>query len=612
MREKLRTVVRAFGYSAWLLATFVAGAGVASASLADRPVDWYPGTAHVHTTYSQWDKQYGYGDQQGPSVVSMVRAAGYAGLRWVMVTDHEEMFIWDSLEDALSLPGPLEHAQERWALMAEDCGVAEEWWSRYAGRRGLLPLLVMPGEEAGSVDFADAFSSHGHYLTYDISHFADSGTYLECQDMIDAASAAGGFGFIAHPNGGNYLDIELGTLLDWEGWGTTGYTGVEVINADDEQHAYTSPGGLWDQGLTGEVPDRISGVIPSTTHVGIAGSDAHWPQDVDASVTYVAMPSGLTKTGLVDGLKSGRCVATNGPVLVTAEIGTVGIGEQATLDYGEEPTLQVSWWSDIRAADWDLWVRVIGRDGRNLLRDGSDAYHMSRRVSDGTVSIPLAAFTEDGYVRVEATAQFQTQVNKRKTRPTTCTVFTNPIWVKVGPSETRLVDIFPRSVSGENGVYLQYREPDGSYTDLTWFSDYNFRTPGTPWNIPVTFIADRVLDAGIALPAPGVIQAHPSAPVQCWYRRDNTIRVVPILSAGAGGVRVRGQAFRTQGSMRFYIYKGESGFSTPLWEAWDGGDFDLTVPMSPGEALFFAVDAGPDDVSDWSFWRDIRFQEFAW
>ncbi|MEK7674817.1 MAG: LamG-like jellyroll fold domain-containing protein [Verrucomicrobiota bacterium] len=167
----------------------------------------------------------------------------------------------------------------------------------------------------------------------------------------------------------------------------------------------------------------------------------------------------------------------------------------------------------------------------------------------------------------------------------------------VSGTETRLVDYFPKTSQGEHGIFLQYLRSDGTYENLINTGDYAFTTPGMPWNIPRVEVSDF---------NSGSIYVNPSAVVQVGAERDAIMRVT--LWGDYGRVRVRGHAEKTGGSMRFYVYQGAGNYAAPLWQAWDGGAFDLTVPYLEGDQLFFAVDAGPNDVNDWAFWRDIRFQ----
>lgn len=157
-----------------------------------------------------------------------------------------------------------------------------------------------------------------------------------------------------------------------------------------------------------------------TTHVGIGNSDAHWPDDVGRSKTYVYIEDDdITPDHVFDALFEGKCVASNGPLLV-CQLGDAGIGDVAVVEEGSNPTLQIEWKSSLLMSSVD----IIGKDGvvlrhigsrdlaRSVVREGN-SWH-------GTYNTTLPAFTESGYVRLVGTAG-NTQA------------FTNPIWVKLSP-----------------------------------------------------------------------------------------------------------------------------------------------------------------------------------
>jgi len=168
----------------------------------------------------------------------------------------------------------------------------------------------------------------------------------------------------------------------------------------------------------------------------------------------------------------------------------------------------------------------------------------------------------------------------------------------VQPVETALYDLFPKQQQGENGIYLQYLSPDGSYTDLVCIGDYVFGTPGTPWNLPAVYRSPYYSES---------LLAHPTAVTQCGADRDPVIRVT--LDGGYGSVRVTGSAQTASwGDVRYYIYKGAANYSQPIWNAQGGGSFDLSIGYSDGEELFFATDACGADYNDWANWCSVRFQ----
>jgi len=168
----------------------------------------------------------------------------------------------------------------------------------------------------------------------------------------------------------------------------------------------------------------------------------------------------------------------------------------------------------------------------------------------------------------------------------------------VQTSQTRLVDFFPRTQQGENGIYLQSRGPAGEYYDLTNVADYGFLTIGTQWNLP---------DLGVVSFDNGEISAHPAHTLAVGVDRDPVMRVT--LNGNFGSVRITGNAYTANvGEVRYYIYKGENGYNTPIWQSMGAGSFDFVLSYIAGEQIFFATDAGSSDGGDWARWTDIRFQ----
>jgi PKD repeat protein len=172
----------------------------------------------------------------------------------------------------------------------------------------------------------------------------------------------------------------------------------------------------------------------------------------------------------------------------------------------------------------------------------------------------------------------------------------------VNAQSTQVFDVranFPHVASGENGVYVQILS-NGGYSDLPNVADSYFEI----WDngFPVPQIAGYTYYS--STPSPNTILAHPSAITQCGLEADAIIRVT--IPGIGGQVRVTGNGgMESGGSVRFYIYKGADQYNNPIWEAWNGGSFDFTIPYTSGEQIFFATDAGPDDYSDWAEWTDL-------
>jgi hypothetical protein len=88
---------------------------------------------------------------------------------------------------------------------------------------------------------------------------------------------------------------------------------------------------------------------------------------------------------------------------------------------------------------------------------------------------------------------------------------------------------------------------------------------------------------------------------------DAIIRVP--LNGGYEAVVVSGRAWIASGAdVRHYIYRGAGNWRAPLWETWSADTaFNVTIPYSPGDELFFATDSGSSPYDAWAHW-DIRFQ----
>ncbi|NTW01387.1 MAG: CehA/McbA family metallohydrolase [Oscillochloris sp.] len=119
----------------------------------------YPGALHIHTIYSDGTGTY-------PEVIAAAQAAG---LRWIIVTDH------DSLEGA-----------------------------SFAGWHD--GLLVIVGHEISP--------RHNHFLALNVNSVVSN--QLPPQDFIDEVYAGGGFGVIAHPD--ERVENSLKQIYPWDDW----------------------------------------------------------------------------------------------------------------------------------------------------------------------------------------------------------------------------------------------------------------------------------------------------------------------------------------------------------------------------------------------------------
>jgi hypothetical protein len=137
-----------------------------------------PGALHMHTTFS---------DGSG-SVDDLARAAQQAGLRWIIITDHDTL---------AALP------QAGW----------------------MHNVLVIVGHEITP--------DHNHFLALNVPHVVSNN--LPPQEFIDQVYAAGGFGIIAHPD--EMVRNSFKDIYRWDDWAIDGpsqragrVVGIELWN----------------------------------------------------------------------------------------------------------------------------------------------------------------------------------------------------------------------------------------------------------------------------------------------------------------------------------------------------------------------------------------------
>jgi hypothetical protein len=124
---------------------------------------YYPGALHMHTIAS---------DGTG-TVEHVARSARDAGLRWIMITDHDTL-----------APKP------------------DEGW--------LHDVLVIVGHEITP--------DRNHFLALNVDEVIDN--TLAPQDFVDAVYARGGFGIIAHPD--ERVQNHFKDIYRWEDWAVDG------------------------------------------------------------------------------------------------------------------------------------------------------------------------------------------------------------------------------------------------------------------------------------------------------------------------------------------------------------------------------------------------------
>ena len=341
---------------------------------------WYPGDAHIHSSYS--------GLESWRSVQSIAGDARGFGLDWIILTDHS---YW------LDSSG--------WEQERQEC--SEETTADFS---------CVCGEELSVYD-GGFLDGSAHYLCYGISEFIPNtgvNPYLldfvpdtpTAQDAIANVNAQGGAGFIAHPHSSPF---------SWDRWDLSGYTGLEVWN------------GPWDEYDQATLDSWVELLLEERHVTGMANSD--WHSVTNGGVyeptvwTYLYLSS-LTENDIIHALKNGHAIMTNGP-LVTFDI-TNERGDKAIIGdsiSGFALTLNMTWESTVGSGLSGIIRRIsvfLGEVGENSEKEiyrvepdtwqtwGTEAIDLSRMVPQES----------DFYIRVEASADYG---EKR--------AYTNPIWV---------------------------------------------------------------------------------------------------------------------------------------------------------------------------------------
>lgn len=193
----------------------------------------YPGALHIHTIYS---------DGTG-TVEHVVAAARKAGLRWIIITDHNT----------------LDHRPH------------EGWHD---------DVLVIAGQEITP--------DHNHFLALNVDAVIDHSA--PPQDFIDQVYARGGFGIIAHPD--ERVANSFKDIYRWDDWHVDGPreragrpVGIELWNVMSDWGEHLTPRTkellffLPHMGLSGPTPDVLAWWdrlnVAGRRTFGVGGVDVH-------------------------------------------------------------------------------------------------------------------------------------------------------------------------------------------------------------------------------------------------------------------------------------------------------------------------------------------------
>ena len=344
----------------------------------------YIGSIHLHTTCSDG----------AASHLEVAGIAAQAGLDFLIVTDHNAF--------ASGLDG---------------------WCD---------DVLLLVGEEINDSRLDPAAN---HYLALDIKRHVP-GDSASSQDIIDAVSAQGGFGFIAHPfEHSPPFTREPG--LPWIDWQVTGYTGLEIWNYMSEFKSYLHdlPRALLfilcpQAAITGPFPETLAKwdeLLPVRRTAAISGTDAHgntytlgplrrallpYEHCFKALRTHILASEPLNRDLEHDrkvvytALKAGRSFVAYDAIGDATGFRFQGSSDQVTATVGEEISL---------AREVSFEIESPLRADLQLLRDG-------RVVAQQRGKTLRYSTRETGVYRVEA--------YRRRLLKSRGWVFTNPIYVR--------------------------------------------------------------------------------------------------------------------------------------------------------------------------------------
>jgi hypothetical protein len=160
-----------------------------------------------------------------------------------------------------------------------------------------------------------------------------------------------------------------------------------------------------------------------------------------------------------------------------------------------------------------------------------------------------------------------------------CFVVQTVCAVQISTNTINLSDLFPKQTQGENGIWLQARSPGTSdYTDLINGGNYAWISPGYYNSAPKIYRGSGYNSNRMF--------ALPSTTQNDGLYRDTVMRVQ--IENDVSLLEIYGATGNDAYELTSFIYKGADNWNNPLWvQTWVGAWFDLKIPVSAGDELFF-------------------------
>lgn len=391
-----------------LLSIFlVAGKAVADLPKPDATsTGYYSGDAHLHTSQSKDAELF----HPFTDVNDMVTAAKRESLNWIAITDHSEVITgmfskspWDVFEP------------DEWQSQQEDIAVVTDF-------------PVISGEEI-TMGNGNDLETQGHFLGYGLNNLvqtlydASDPSLKLAQGSLNEVRNQGVFGYIAHP----YRFGALFSFMDAEPWKLWNLVpenediikGIELLHASHE--APTATVNTWDKKL--QQGKKFFAIGNSDAHQ--AGASSIIYPVVGEAFTYVKTNGALTKDSILEALKSGHSVVSNGP-FIDVKVAGKGPGETVNAQVGDNLQIVVEWNSNQELKKIEVFDQTTNTAGKPT--------PINTLAATGFTGSTIDAYTvtEDGYIRVKEEA-----VNGK-------VAYSNPVFVQI-PGSSQESKIFQQT-----------------------------------------------------------------------------------------------------------------------------------------------------------------------
>lgn len=389
--------------------------------------NWHPGDTHYHSSYTDNIVEFGF------PVEATVEAGKAIGLDWNAITDHS----FDLGDSKTADPN------HKWNALKSDV-------SSYTTDSYRLIL----GEEVscyGHENPPDPQVPRGvvHFLVFGMENFNDiRGTGLDfvpgghdeplcddptwnLEDVIDIVNSQGGVSYAAHPEGHHGAAAEALDRVPWitEDYDLMGYNGLQVWNMYNNDHER-------DLGL--EQWKRL--LLNGRKDVFVAGgSDAHGDFSHATTVfgdsvnafgkvrTYIYTEN-LSKDGILNALRNGHSVMTDGP-LVIFDINGVVIGNNISLTNGTDATLRIQWNS---TQEFGYINNIIVKKG---VINGTEETHFTI-IQPSSIGKNRLCDEDELIISPNESCYYRVEASSNATNGEQYRCYTNPIWIDVLANDT--------------------------------------------------------------------------------------------------------------------------------------------------------------------------------